>query len=274
MTRSERLSKSELLDRVVESVYRCGWNALFLERNESKIPFLIHIYNHNESFNLRVYIWNITHGGGDARARDEFRIQITGTRKFERDSNERAIILGWRENDEIFVGFDFEKHTKRLGASPSFQIREAYLRDAHLYGISFCPKDNKEIAVAFRPEFFIEYVRNIQEYHAFGRNIKDLKAIQTVASDPSVSFKSIESVSNLERRRVIVSLKKTIRDNSFRDRVMTAYSHKCAFCGMQLDLVEAAHILPVSVPKSTDETGNGIAMCALHHKAYDNPNYS
>ena len=40
-------------------------------------------------------------------------------------------------------------------------------------------------------------------------------------------------------------------------------------CGFQLDLVEAAHIVPVTHDQSTDETANGLCLCGLHHKAYD-----
>jgi putative restriction endonuclease len=38
---------------------------------------------------------------------------------------------------------------------------------------------------------------------------------------------------------------------------------------MQLKLVDAAHIVPVSYDNSTDETANGIALSALYHRAYD-----
>jgi putative restriction endonuclease len=40
-------------------------------------------------------------------------------------------------------------------------------------------------------------------------------------------------------------------------------------CGIQLRLLDGAHILPVAEPNSTDETANGIALCTLHHRAYD-----
>jgi putative restriction endonuclease len=40
-------------------------------------------------------------------------------------------------------------------------------------------------------------------------------------------------------------------------------------CGIQLKLLDAAHILPVAHPESTDETSNGVALCALHHRAFD-----
>jgi putative restriction endonuclease len=60
------------------------------------------------------------------------------------------------------------------------------------------------------------------------------------------------------------------RDNSFRARVLRAYGYRCAFSGIQLKLVDAAHIVPVSYETSTDETSNGIALSPIHHKAYDN----
>ncbi|WP_394372553.1 HNH endonuclease [Ralstonia mannitolilytica] len=51
--------------------------------------------------------------------------------------------------------------------------------------------------------------------------------------------------------------------------MLAAYRHQCAFCCVQLGLLDAAHIIPVSAPGSTDEVANGVALCKLHHSAYD-----
>ena len=40
-------------------------------------------------------------------------------------------------------------------------------------------------------------------------------------------------------------------------------------CGIQLDLVDAAHIVPHAHPKGLDAVSNGLALCALHHRSYD-----
>jgi putative restriction endonuclease len=40
-------------------------------------------------------------------------------------------------------------------------------------------------------------------------------------------------------------------------------------CGIQLRLLDGVHILPLAESGSSDETSNGIALCALHHRAYD-----
>ena len=39
---------------------------------------------------------------------------------------------------------------------------------------------------------------------------------------------------------------------------------------MQLDLVDAAHIIPVDHKRGTDELKNGLCLSALHHRAFDN----
>lgn len=59
------------------------------------------------------------------------------------------------------------------------------------------------------------------------------------------------------------------RAQDFRRRVLGAYAHHCAICGVQLELIDAAHIVPVADPASTDETSNGLALCTLHHAAFD-----
>lgn len=85
------------------------------------------------------------------------------------------------------------------------------------------------------------------------------------ASDADITAQ----ISDAPRREVMVQLRRRLREHDFRRRVIGAYAATCAVCGLQLNLVEAAHILPVAVDGSTDETSNGIALCALHHRAFD-----
>jgi putative restriction endonuclease len=56
----------------------------------------------------------------------------------------------------------------------------------------------------------------------------------------------------------------------FRARVLMAYEHRCAVCGLGIPtLVDAAHILPDGHPRGTPELPNGLALCKLHHAAFD-----
>jgi hypothetical protein len=60
-----------------------------------------------------------------------------------------------------------------------------------------------------------------------------------------------------------------VRDARFSRRVVDAYEGLCAMCGLDVGLVEGAHIYPVSGPGSHDEPWNGLALCANHHLAFD-----
>jgi putative restriction endonuclease len=127
-------------------------------------------------------------------------------------------------------------------------------------------RENGEIVVAFRPEFLGEYCLSASSLHAGGAAKRDFGLLNAV---PELTDGQIEAVPNAERRSVIQQIVRKYRAHDFRRRVLTAYDHRCAACGVQLALIEAAHIEPVSNPGSTDETKNGIALCVLHHAAFD-----
>lgn len=263
-----RHRKYDLLDVIVQSINDSGWNVLYVG-DISQHPFLLKIYNNEESYLLRIYIWNLTHGGGAARPKDEYRIQITGADKFEQKTDEKTLILGWWADVGVFAGFDFTKHTGKLGFSPSMQIREEFLRKALINGFSPCDKGNNEIAIAFRPDFFVYYVQGLEQLHSFGASKKDFKVLEEVSEQPLELNTDLIQQASKQRQTAVIQLSKKLRDTSFKARVLTAYGNKCAFSGMQLKLVDAAHIIPVSYENSTDDTANGIALSALYHRAYD-----
>ncbi len=104
--------------------------------------------------------------------------------------------------------------------------------------------------------------------HDFGQSVKDLAVLSDVAQNPEVNEADIQ-IQNVARKITVGSVSKKLRDVSFSRRVLSAYSSHCAMCGVQLRLVDAAHIIPVNHENGTDETRNGLALCALHHRAYD-----
>lgn len=64
------------------------------------------------------------------------------------------------------------------------------------------------------------------------------------------------------------------RDATFRERVMTAYEHRCAICGFDVRMggaqigLDAAHIRWHQAD-GPDSVENGLALCVLHHKLFD-----
>ena len=77
---------------------------------------------------------------------------------------------------------------------------------------------------------------------------------------------------SLEARRayVTVETQRRLHQQGFRERVLRAYQEQCAVCRLHHEeLLEAAHILPDGHPKGEPIVPNGLALCKLHHAAYD-----
>lgn len=64
------------------------------------------------------------------------------------------------------------------------------------------------------------------------------------------------------------------REAGFRDSIISAWGHRCAFCGYSVQLdnadlgLEAAHIFWCQAG-GPDTLNNGLACCSVHHQAFD-----
>ncbi|ALG66632.1 HNH endonuclease [Beggiatoa leptomitoformis] len=257
------LKPKQLFEQVLRAVDESGWQALILD---SRKPFCLRLFRGDEKgFDVRVYLWNCTHGGGAARAKDEYRVQLTGVVP-SAVAGEVTLLLGWHSDYEVFVGFDIKKHDGQASQSPSIQVKEKTLQNAHTRAFAIYHRQNGEIAVAFRPEFLAEYALNSASLHLTGKAAADMSLLNNL---DTLTESQIVAVQSQERQIVLSQIARKFRATDFRKRVLGAYEHRCAICGVQLELIDAAHIIPVAAPTSTDETKNGIALCKLHHTAFD-----
>jgi putative restriction endonuclease len=61
-----------------------------------------------------------------------------------------------------------------------------------------------------------------------------------------------------------------LHQHRFRAAVLVAYRRRCAVCQLkEVGLLQAAHIVEDSDPRGIASVVNGIALCAIHHLAYD-----
>jgi putative restriction endonuclease len=61
-----------------------------------------------------------------------------------------------------------------------------------------------------------------------------------------------------------------LHQQRFKLDVMRAYRHRCAICALrERELVQAAHIVPDPEPEGIAAVVNGMALCAIHHLAFD-----
>jgi putative restriction endonuclease len=256
-----QLTKPELLGKVLQGLRDGGWMPIV---TKDKHPFLMRVASPDrESFDLRVYIWNCTHGGGN-RAADEFRIQVTSAVPHIHPK-EVTVLLGWHDDTQVFAAWDIKAHDGQDSSSPSAQIKEGTLEAAHVNAFATQVKGN-EIVAAFRPMYLADYALSSASLHKTGKAHKDMSLLNDL---DAVTDDEIEEVADTKRRTIIRTIVTKYRSAKFREKVLDAYGHKCAFCQIQLSLIDAAHIIPVASPESTDEVVNGVALCKLHHFAYD-----
>ena len=74
----------------------------------------------------------------------------------------------------------------------------------------------------------------------------------------------------LERRYAVRETRVRLHQARFRGRVVPAYSSQCAICRLkELRLLDAAHILSDVLEAGEPTVQNGLSLCTIHHRAFD-----
>jgi hypothetical protein len=237
---------------------------------------------------------------GQNRPIDERRVELETARRAReivRDPppDRTGIMLGLRtldvdgsEVEPLVLGLSFGIY-RDVFRRISIQFPKQLLEEAEVLGVAAFAKTvrvlgppTRSITLAMKPEvlpFFLgelavdfaapqdwdpravaQVTEAVRRYYSAPADLR----VDAVAEPPDPKV----VVSEL-RARATRAILRPIRDHRFSLRVRAAYDHRCAVCDVQLDLIEAAHIDPVEDPESNDDVANGMALCALHHLAYD-----
>jgi putative restriction endonuclease len=79
-----------------------------------------------------------------------------------------------------------------------------------------------------------------------------------IRSDPAV------------RRYAVREARYRLHQHRFRFDVLAAYRHRCTICALrERSLIQAAHIVEDADERGAPVVRNGLALCAIHHLAYD-----
>lgn len=198
-----------------------------------------------------IHVWTLTHGGRVSLP-DELRIQMTGVQSPLLSNPEGpTLLLGYHPETESFAGFDLSRHTDFTTGSPSVQVGMACLFEARQNGLAFTRKSNQEIAVGVRPDQLLNYMLNAGDLHRHGRRSAVLQMMQRAAALEDFDDDGLDALA-APPRRVVARVARFARSADFRQQVLAAYDNRCAVTRVQLQLVEAAHILPVHAPGTVD----------------------
>lgn len=94
---------------------------------------------------------------------------------------------------------------------------------------------------------------------SFGRMLGPLDEQQPVALDEPI-----------ERRYALREVRSRMHQGRFRGVVLPAYSDSCAMCRLkEIRLLDAAHILGDLEERGDPVVVNGLSLCSIHHRAFD-----
>lgn len=100
----------------------------------------------------------------------------------------------------------------------------------------------------------------------------DAKMFHIAIDEPQVLRPDLspEVVDEVHRRYTTSLARRRLHQSEFRERVLSAYATRCAICRLRhRELLDAAHILPDNHPDSRAVVSNGLALCKIHHTAFD-----
>lgn len=92
-----------------------------------------------------------------------------------------------------------------------------------------------------------------------------------VALDEAFRFMGdLRELTVAQRAYAVRLARQRLHQPAFRTRVLLAYETRCAMCRLAHgSLLDAAHIVPDGEENGFPTTPNGLALCKIHHAAYD-----
>lgn len=101
--------------------------------------------------------------------------------------------------------------------------------------------------------------------------VDDITYVQGMERANQDNLMVSDSEAEARRSYITYGVRQRLHQRGFRERVLDAYNDKCALCRLRhRELLDAAHIVPDNEPKGEPTVRNGIALCKLHHAAFDN----
>jgi len=256
------LNPKDLRYLLIDSLRLYSDNVVFIDGNN---PYRFSI--NKKTF--YVLIKNV-HESGDGRGnQDECRIQVAKSKNFNEalSSGNDVIVLGYFADEKVFTAWNPYLMRERFNQRQTISLysRFSVQKIASKEKIASYRDNNDQSIISFSPDYLGLYLENLSFIHL----VTDIELKELVEQSDSLNNDNADGELDTSEGKLTITHARQKRDPNFRRKVYDAYNNKCAMCGIGLELIEAAHIVPHSHEKGTDEIDNGMGLCALHHTAYD-----
>lgn len=263
------ISRREVITRaILDAFHEAGATGIHVPEPAAH-PRKYLVVRDGQHSSIWAYCWSLTPGGRPSLP-NEYRIQMTSVQSpLQMNPDGYTVLLGYDPVREVFAGYDISRHSNFTSGSPSVQIDNTTLNQALQNGLSFQVKSNDDTVVGIRNDLLLFYCENGPTLHDLGEDSTYLEAANRAARLEDISDQELEPLPQ-QRQLVVRETARWSRSSSFRKQVLSAYDNRCAVTRRKLDLVDAAHILPVEAgSRSIDHVRNGIALSPTYHRAFD-----
>lgn len=224
-------------------------------------PSVVEVTVGDQQVEVDLYIGLIGDGGREKRADAERRFQNRTGAAIEQ-TGRPILLLGYLESDPVVLVAMEADHRLGKTTRQSMWVRVAQLEQTESSGWSVQTNTVGEIIHSFWYQLLPLYVSSL----LYGEDLQP-EELEQVIEVLEPDNQTGDQDRDVERARR--TTEQIIRDHRFRGSVLSAFGDACAFCGMNLNLLEAAHIYPASARGSSDNVSNGLALCSNHHAAFD-----
>jgi putative restriction endonuclease len=132
------------------------------------------------------------------------------------------------------------------------------LREAYMLGVPLT------YLVGTRPGWFeAVYPCYIHGDDSFSKRVLLSPGVTTVIGER-------EPAAEIDRRYLVRTATVRLHQARFRGLVLNAYEDRCTICRLREPrLLDASHIISDTHPDGVAAVRNGLALCSIHHRAYD-----
>lgn len=257
-----KLNKIDLRYLLIDSLRLYSDNVVYIDGSN---PYRFSI--NKKTF--YILIKNVHESGNGRGNQDESRIQVSKTRNFNQalSSGSDVIVLGYFADERTFTAWNPFMMRDRFNEKDNVSLytRFSEQRKAREYKISNYRDTNNQSIISFIPDYLGLYLENIQSIHL----LQDKELIMLVEKSDQFNQSNEDGEFSTSEGTFTITHARAKRDPLFSKKIYEAYNNKCAMCGIGLECIEAAHIVPHAHELGTDEISNGVSLCALHHTAYD-----